>query len=86
MRDEKIEHWCEACGEIALLTSEDGFEAGWDFPPRMGTLGVVSPRTCGTCAINETVWWALTVDKKSIDDCTPHQRQVLARILNEVPD
>ncbi len=86
MNDEKIEQWCEACGATAMLTSEEGFEAGWDFPPRMGAWGVVSPRTCGNCAINKTLWWALTVEKKSTDDCTPQQRQVLAQILNEVPD
>lgn len=86
MKDEKIEHWCEACGVTALLTPEEGFGAGWDFPPRMGMLGVVSPRTCGNCTINKTLWWALTVEKKCIDDCTPHQRQVLARIFNEASD
>lgn len=86
MDEERFEHWCEACGTTAMLTSEEAFEVGWDFPPRMGAWGVVSPRTCGDCGIEQTLWWALTVEKKSIDDCTPHQRQVLARILNEVPD
>ena len=86
MDEERFEHWCEACGTTAMLTSEEAFEAGWDFPPQMGAWGVVSPRTCGGCGIEQTLWWALTVEKKSIDDCTPHQRQVLARILNEVPD
>lgn len=86
MDEKRFEHWCESCGETAMLTSEEAFEEGWDFPPRMGAWGVVSPRTCGNCTINRTLWWALTVEKKDIDGCTPHQRQVLARILNEVPD
>ena len=83
---EQIEHWCEVCGVTALLTSADGVDAGWDFPPHMGAWGVVSPRTCGNCTIDKTLWWALTTEKLSIDDLVPEQRQVLARILNEAPD
>ena len=86
MDEEKVEHWCESCGVTAMLTTEEGFQAGWDFPPRMGQWGVVSPRTCGKCGIETTVWWALIADKKSLDDLSPQQRQVVARILNEVPD
>lgn len=86
MNEKRFEHWCEGCGTTAILTSQEGFEAGWDFPPRMGAWGVVSPRTCGDCTIDRTLWWALTVEKKGVAGCTPHQRQVLARILNEVPD
>ena len=86
MEEKRFEHWCEACGATEFLTPEEAFEAGWDFPPRMGAWGVVSPRTCGDCGINRTLWWALTVEKKDIDSCIPRQRQVLARILNEVPD
>ena len=86
MSDEKLEHWCEVCDATEMLTSEEAFEAGWDFPPRLGAWGVVSPRTCGNCTIEKTLWWALVTENRSINDCTPHQRQVLARILNEVPD
>lgn len=86
MDEKRFEHWCEACGATATLTSEEAFQAGWDFPPRMDAWGVVSPRSCGNCTINRTLWWALTVEKKDIDSCTPHQRKVLARILDEMPD
>ncbi|WP_220456771.1 hypothetical protein [Changpingibacter yushuensis] len=82
MDEERFEHWCEARDTTAILTCEEAFEAGWDSPPRMGAWGVVSPRTCGDCGIEQTLWWALTVEKKSIDDCAPQQRQLLARILN----
>ena len=82
MDEERFEHWCEACDTTAILTCEEAFEAGWDCPPRMDAWGVVSPRTCGDCGIEQTLWWALTVEKKSIDDCAPQQRQLLARILN----
>lgn len=86
MNEQPYEHWCEACGVTAMLTAEEGFNAGWDFPPRMGSWGIVSPRTCGNCGIEQTLWWALTMEKKDLDSCTPHQRKVLARILTKVPD
>lgn len=86
MNTEQFEHWCEACGKTEVFSSEEAFERGWDFPPRMGAWGTVYPRTCSNCSINKTLWWALMVEKKTIDKCTPHQRQVLARIMNELPD
>jgi hypothetical protein len=48
--------------------------------------GVISPRTCGSCGIEGTVWWALATENKGIDDLTPGQRMTVARILNEVSD
>ncbi len=59
---EPFMHWCEVCGIEELLTSEEAFRAGWDFPPRSGPWGVVSPRTCGKCPMTATVWWAVTLD------------------------
>ena len=57
---------------------------GWDYPPRMGAFGIVSPRTCGDCTIEGTLWMALQSGKiTSIDDMTPEQRATLARIQNE---
>ncbi|MEV8181696.1 hypothetical protein [Specibacter sp. NPDC078692] len=86
MNDGRIEHWCEAWGASEMLTPDEGFDAGWDVPPMMGMLGVVSPRTCGSCSIAKTLWWALTVEKKDIGTIMPQQRRLLARILNEVDD
>lgn len=80
-----IIHWCERCGREELLESEQAHTLGWDFPPRMGSWGVVSPRTCPTCPMKATVWWALAIDKLSIDDLTPRQRRTVGRILDEVP-
>lgn len=34
----------------------------------------------------DTVWWAMTTGKKTLDDLTPPQPQTVARILNEAPD
>ena len=78
-------HWCETCGREEVLTSQDAFDAGWDFPPKMGTYGVISPRTCPNCPMTSTVWWAISIDKRSMDDLTPRQLKVLGRILEEVP-
>lgn len=78
-------HWCESCGREELLTPDDAYNAGWDFPPRMGTWGVISPRTCPNCGIKNTVWWAIAIEKRNIDDMTPEQRKVVGRILDEVP-
>lgn len=78
-------HWCETCGREELLTSSDAFEAGWDFPSRMGTFGVISPRTCPNCLMNSNVWWAIAMEKRSTAELTPSQLKVLGRILDEVP-
>ena len=56
---ELILHWCEVCGKEENLTSEQGYEAGWDFPPSMGKVGWVCPRTCSDCTIDKTAWFAL---------------------------
>lgn len=77
-------HWCESCGREELLSSKEAYEAGWDVPPSMGTWGVISPRTCPNCSINTTVWWAVAIEKHSMDALTPHQLRVVGRILEEV--
>lgn len=82
---EAFEHWCEVCGTSAVLTPDEAYSAGWDFPPRMGEFGVVSPRTCGSCAMKDTVWWALACEGKDVADLSPDQCKALARILNEAP-
>ena len=84
-QEHAFEHWCEECGRTELLTPQEAYEQGWDFPPRMGQRGVISPRTCGSCPITATVWWVMAIDKATIDDLTPGQRKVIARILHELP-
>ena len=76
---EKILHWCEVCGVEAELTSQEGFDQGWDFPPKFGAWGVVSPRTCGKCSIDDTAWFA-AVDKKPLTD---KHLQTIERIRQE---
>ena len=82
--EQKLIHICEVCGKIKIMTPEQAFNEGWDYPPRMGTFGIVSPRTCGNCTIEGTLWMALQSGKiKDLEDMTPEQRVVLARIQNE---
>ena len=82
--EQKLIHICEVCGKTEILTPEQAFNEGWDYPPRMGMFGVVSPRTCGDCSVVGTLWMALQSGKvKSISDMSPKQRAVLERIQNE---
>ena len=53
-------HTCENCRKKQLLSPEDGYKQGWDFPPKMGVFKVVSPRTCGDCSIQTSLWWEIT--------------------------
>lgn len=78
-------HWCEVCGKEEMLTSDEAFSAGWDFPPGMGTWGVVSPRTCGSCPMDATVWWAVAMDGYDAEQLSSAQRRVVARIRDETP-
>lgn len=84
--DVTFDHTCEVCGKTESLTSPEAYDAGWDYPPEMGDWGIVSPRTCQDCGMTDTVWWAMTTGKKGLDDLSPEQRKVVARILNEAPD
>jgi hypothetical protein len=81
----KFTHICEACGKEELLTPKESFDQGWDYPPNMGAWGIISPRTCGTCLVDTTVWWALVCEKKSPEDLSPGQLATIERILAEVP-
>ena len=42
----QLKHICEVCGVEEILTPKTGFEAGWDYPPKMGAFGIIGPRTC----------------------------------------
>lgn len=81
MAEPLYRHICEVCGTTEVLTSEAAFQAGWDYPPRMGAFGIVSPRTCGSCLIDGTLWWRLTQNTNY--ELTESDRQLLARINAE---
>ena len=81
----KLLHICEVCGKTELLTPQEAYDAGWDYPPRMGSFGIVSPRTCGNCRMEDTVWAALVLHKKTAGELSERQIQTILRILAE-PD
>ena len=76
-------HICEVCGRTELLTPDEAFRSGWDYPPRMGTFGVVSPRTCPDCTILDTVWVAVAMRKTPVEELTPKQTAAFFRIMGE---
>lgn len=76
-------HICESCGRDEILTPAEAYTAGWDYPPRMGQFGVISPRVCPECLMNSTAWWALMMDGYTSDMLTDRQREAIARMLAE---
>ena len=81
--DGKLIHICEVCGKTEIITPEEAFNDGWNYPPRMGSFGIVSPRTCGNCPINLTAWWALVCEKKAVAELSQKQRETIKRIQGE---
>lgn len=79
----KITHICEVCDKQEELTSEEAYAAGWDYPPSIGSWGVISPRTCGNCSMQDTVWWKLIAEGVPASSLTPKQKKTLERIFNE---
>lgn len=87
----RLRHICEVCGTDEVMDPDAAHDAGWDYPPRMGTFGVVSARTCPNCPIQQSVWWAIVVDGYTTDMLSDTQRATLVRISGEpasivVPD
>lgn len=76
-------HICEVCGRTEILTPSEAFHAGWDYPPLMGSFGIISPRTCPNCDMMDTVWAALALRYTNPNDLTDEQKKVLVRILAE---
>lgn len=79
----KFEHICEVCDKTELLDSETAFNNGWDYPPRTGSFGVISARTCENCPITKTLWWELTINMTDINDLSSKHKETLTRILKE---
>lgn len=79
----KLKHICEVCGKTEVLTPEDAFNAGWDYPPKLGAFGIVSPRTCPDCTIEKTLWWKLACEKIDPKDLSEKDKETLNRIINE---
>lgn len=74
---------CESCGKEQILTSEEAYKQGWDYPLKMGKFKIISPRTCGECGIETTLWWEITCNKTPLDQLNERHLQTLKRILTE---
>lgn len=79
-------HYCEVCGKRVFCTDQDAFNAGWDYPPQLGTFGLLGPRTCGECDITGTLYWevqqqALPIVVESM--LTEEKLKTWRRIKNE---
>ncbi len=79
----KNKYICEVCGKEEWLTPDEAFEKGWDYPPFIGEFGVVSPRTCPDCPIEETAWAAFVLKNKTYPELSERQQKTVQRIMNE---
>lgn len=52
-------HCCEVCGKKVFCTAQEAFDSGWDYPPQIGNFGLLGPRTCGNCALADTLFWKI---------------------------
>ena len=50
-------HYCECCDAKFYGTAQEAFDEGWDYPPKIGHFGMLSPRTCGKCDMTDTLFW-----------------------------
>lgn len=57
-------HYCEVCGKDEYITAQEAFDRGWDYPPHIGKFGLLGPRTCGTCLLEDTLYWRVNTEKK----------------------
>lgn len=73
---------CEVCDTILVASDKAAFDAGWDYPPFIGSFGVLSPRTCGNCPMVETAYWAVVTGTPA-DQLSERHRRSVARIANE---
>jgi len=80
---EKFLHICEVCGKTEMLSVEEAFNDGWDYPPRIGTFGVLSPRTCGDCAMTDTLWWRLINKQTDMEHLSEKDIELIKRIKGE---
>ena len=74
------------CGTKLFCTAQEAFEAGWDYPPKIGSFGLLGPRTCGKCTWNDTLF--IKVHQQAIPiviekTLTKKELQTWQRIKNE---
>ena len=79
-------HYCEVCGTKIFCIAQEAFEAGWDYPPKIGTFGLLGPRTCGNCLLTDTLFFRVYQQENSIvieRNLTEKEAQTWQRIKNE---
>lgn len=64
MKTRPFWHYCEVCGKKKYITAQEAYEEGWDYPPHMGKFGLLGPRTCGECSLEDTLFWKVNTEKK----------------------
>ena len=73
---------CECCGKEQIFDDlEQAYKEGWDYPPYIGEFGLLSPRTCGDCTIDKTVYWKVVAN--GYDNINSHDIEVIERIKRE---
>ena len=80
---DKFKYTCEVCGKTEVLTPDEAYQSGWDYPPFMGSYGIVSPRTCPDCEMLDTAWAALVLRKIPYENLTEKQKEAVQRIKAE---
>lgn len=80
---DKFLHICEVCGKEELLTSEEAFNEGWDYPPNIGSFGIIGPRTCPNCRLDDTLWFELTMKRTPVEELSERHKKTLSRIVRE---
>ena len=87
MKTRRFWHCCEVCGAKAWITAQEAFDSGWDYPPHIGDFGLLGPRTCGKCLLQDTLYWKInTVCKIPLvceGDLSPKELTVWRRIRGE---
>jgi hypothetical protein len=49
----------------------------------MGQFGVISARTCGSCYIDTTAWWQISVNNKKPEELSEKHKATIKRIQGE---
>lgn len=87
MRERPFWHYCEVCGKKEFLTAQEALDSGWDYPPHVGHFGLLSPRTCGSCLLKDTLFWKVNTSGRLPVVCegelTPKELVTWRRIKDE---
>ena len=86
MNSRSFWHYCESCGAKVYCTAQEAFDNGWNYPPRIGMFGVLSPRTCGNCRMIDTLYLKVMKQKIPIvieSELTEMELRTWQRIKNE---